>query len=155
HPHVHCVVPGGGLSPEGTGWVASPRHFFLPVRVLSRVFRGKFLAGLRAAFARGELRWAADQFERALAAAAGRDWVVYAKPPFGGPGAVLRSWPRYPHGGAISNSPLLDLDEGGVRFRYKDYAHGTRRGTMTLSAVEFVGRFLPHALPSGFVRIRH
>jgi hypothetical protein len=155
HPHVHCVVPGGGLSPDGTSWVASPRHFFLPVRVLSRVFRGKFLAGLRAAFARGELRWAADQFERALSAAAGTDWVIYAKPPFGGPETVLKYLARYTHRVAISNSRLLDLDEGQVRFRYKDYAHGNRKRTMTLSAVEFVRRLLLHVLPNGFVRIRH
>jgi hypothetical protein len=155
HPHVHCVVPGGGLSPDGTHWVASPCHFFLPVRVLSRVFRGKFLAGLRAAFARGEVRFAADPFERALAAAAGTDWVVYAKPPFGGPETVLKYLARYTHRVAISNSRLLDLEEGEVRFRYKDYAHGNRKRTMTLSAVEFVRRLLLHVLPSGFVRIRH
>jgi Putative transposase/Transposase zinc-binding domain len=120
HPHVHCVVPGGGLSADGTHWVAAPSHFFLPVRVLSRVFRGKFLAGLRAAFARGEVRVAAAPFERALAAAASTDWVVYAKPPFGGPETVLKYLARYTHRVAISNSRLLDLDEGQVRFRYKD-----------------------------------
>jgi hypothetical protein len=155
HPHVHCIVPGGGLSPDGTGWVASPRHFFLPVRVLSRVFRGKVLAGLRAAFARGEVRWAADQFERVLSAVAGTDWVVYAKPPFGGPETVLKYLARYTHRVAISKSRLLDLEEGAVRFRYKDYAHGHRKRSMTLSAVEFVRRLLLHVLPSGFVRIRH
>jgi hypothetical protein len=155
HPHVHCVVPGGGLSPEGTGWVASPRHFFLPVRVLSRVFRGKFLAGLRAALARGELRFATDQFERVLSAAAGRDWVVYAKPPFGGPETVLKYLARYPHRVAISNSRLLDFEGGEVRFRYKDYAHGNRKRVMTLTALEFVRRLLFHVLPTGFVRIRH
>jgi hypothetical protein len=155
HPHAHCVVPGGGLSPDGTCWVASPRHFFLPVRVLSRVFRGKFLAGLRAAFAAGELRFPADRFESALSTAARTDWVVYAKPPFGGPETVLRYLARYTHRVAISDSRLLDLEEGEVRFRYKDYAHGNRKRTITLSALEFVRRLLLHVLPSGFVRIRH
>jgi hypothetical protein len=155
HPHVHSVVPGGGLSPDGTRWVASPSNFFLPVRVLSRVFRGKFLAGLRAVFAKGELRFAADQFEQALSAAAGTDWVVYAKPPFGGPEQVLKYLARYTHRVAISNHRLLDFEDGMVRFRYKDYAHGKRKRTMTLSALEFVRRLLLHVLPTGFMRIRH
>src|SRR5262249_2572215 len=107
HPHVHCVVPGGGLSPDGARWVASPRHFFLPVRVLRRVFRGKFLAGLRAAFAGGELRFTADEFEQALSAAAHTDWVVYAKRPFGGPEQVLKYLAQYTHRAAISNVRLL------------------------------------------------
>jgi hypothetical protein len=155
HPHVHCVVPGGGLSPDGTRWVASPSNFFLPVRVLSRVFRGKFLAGLRAAFARGELRFAADQFEQTLSSAAQTDWVVYAKRPFGGPEQVLKYLARYTHRVAISNARLLDFKDGMVRFRYKDYAHGNRKRVMTLSALEFVRRLLLHVLPTGFMRIRH
>jgi Putative transposase/Transposase zinc-binding domain len=155
HPHVHCVVPGGGLSPDGTRWVASPSNFFLPVRVLSRVFRGKFLAGLRAAFARGELRFAADQFDRALSDAAHTEWVVYAKAPFGGPEQVLKYLARYTHRVAISNARLLDFEDGMVRFRYKDYAHGNRERVMTLSALEFVRRLLLHVLPTGFMRIRH
>jgi hypothetical protein len=163
HPHVHCVVPGGGLSPDGTHWVASPSNFFLPVRVLSRVFRGKFLAGLQAAFAKGQLRFGgqsatlagADEFQRVLSAAAHTDWVVYAKPPFGGPEAVLKYLARYTHRVAISNGRLLDLEDGMVRFRYKDYAHGNRKRVMTLTALEFVRRLLLHVLPSGFVRIRH
>jgi hypothetical protein len=155
HPHVHCVVPGGGLSPDGTSWIASSSDFFLPVRVLSRVFRGKFLAGLRAAFAKGELRFAADQFEQVLSAAAGTDWVVYAKPPFGGPEQVLKYLARYTHRVAISNARLLDFEDGMVRFRYKDYAHGDRKRVMTLTALEFVRRLLLHVLPTGFVRIRH
>ena len=155
HPHVHCVVPGGGLSPDGTRWVASPGHFFLPVRVLSRLFRGKFLAGLRAAFAKGELRFAADQFEQASSEAAHTDWVVYAKPPFGGPEQVLKYLARYTHRAAISNARLLDFEDGMVRFRYKDYAHGNRRRVMTLTALEFVRRLLLHVLPTGFQRIRH
>lgn len=155
HPHVHCVVPGGGLSPDGTHWVASPSHFFLPVRVLSRVFRGKFLAGLRAAFAQGELRFAADPFEQALSAATRTDWVVYAKPPFGGPEQVLKYLARYTHRVAISNARLLGFEDGMVRFRYKDYARGNRKRVMTLTALEFVRRLLLHVLPSGFMRIRH
>jgi Putative transposase/Transposase zinc-binding domain len=163
HPHAHCVVPGGGLSPDGTHWIGSSDKFFLPVRVLSRVFRGKFLAGLRAAFAQGRLRFpsaltapaARDEFERLLAASTKTDWVVYAKPPFGGPQQVLKYLAQYTHRSAISNHRLLDLDDGRVSFRYKDYAHGSRKRTMKLSAVEFVRRFLLHVLPAGFVRIRH
>jgi Putative transposase/Transposase zinc-binding domain len=155
HPHVHCVVPGGGLSPDGTRWIASAAHFFLPVRVLSRVFRGKFLAGLRAALAGGELRFAADQFERLLAAAVGTDWVVYAKPPFGGPEQVLKYLARYTHRVAISNARLLDFEDGMVRFRYKDYAHGNRKRVVTLTALEFIRRLLLHVLPTGFMRIRY
>jgi hypothetical protein len=163
HPHVHCVVPGGGLSPDGTRWVASRPNFFLPVRVLSRVFRGKFLARLRAAYADGRLHVAVQcpdgsasaQFERLLSAAARTDWVVYAKPPFGGPEAVLKYLARYTHRVAISNSRLLDFDDGKVRFRYKDYVHGNRKRVMTLSAIAFVRRLLLHVLPRGFVRIRH
>jgi hypothetical protein len=155
HPHVHCVVPGGGLSPDGKSWVASPSHFFLPVRVLSRVFRGKFLAGLRAAFNRGEVRFEADQFDRALSVAARTDWVVYAKPPFGGPEQVLKYLARYTHRVAISNARLLGFEDGIVRFRYKDYAHSNRKRVMTLTALEFVRRLLLHVLPTGFQRIRH
>jgi hypothetical protein len=162
HPHVHCVVPGGGLSPDGTDWIGSRPNFFLPVVVLSRVFRGKFLARLRAAFAAGRLHVATDhpdgasaEFERLVSLAVHSDWVVYAKPPFGGPEAVLKYLARYTHRAAISNSRLLDFEDGIVRFRYKDYAHGNQRRVMKLSAHEFVRRFLLHLLPTGFVRIRH
>ncbi len=163
HPHVHCVVPGGGPSPDGSRWIGCRPGFFLPVRVLSRVFRGKFLAGLRAAFTSGRLRLAGDpgplagreEFERPVSEAVGTDWVVYAKPPFGGPELVLKYLARYTHRAAISNDRLLELEDGRVRFRWKDYAHGGRWRTMTLSAVEFVRRFLMHVLPAGFVRIRH
>ena len=159
HPHAHCVVPGGGLSPDRTRWVSSRPRFFLPVRVLSQVFRGKFLAGLRAAFARGQLQLGGrcptkQAFERLLSAAARVDWVVYAKPPFGGPEAVLKYLAQYTHRVAISNHRLLAFEDGMVRFRYKDYAHGNRKRVMTLTASEFVRRFLLHVLPSGFVRIR-
>jgi hypothetical protein len=163
HPHVHCVVPGGGPSPDGTRWIGCRPNFFLPVRVLSRVFRGKFLAGLRAAFASGRLRLPGEpeplagrkEFERLVSEAVRTDWVVYAKEPFGGPEVVLKYLARYTHRAAISNHRLLELEDGRVRFRWKDYAHGGRWRTMTLSAIEFVRRLVMHVLPSGFVRIRH
>jgi Putative transposase/Transposase zinc-binding domain len=155
HPHVHCVVPGGGLSPDATRWIGSPSNYFLPTPILSPVFRGKFLAGLRAAFSNGELRLAADKFERLLTAAVRTNWVVYAKPPFGGPEQVLKYLARYTHRVAISNGRLLDFEDGQVRFRYKDYAHGNRKRVLTLSALEFVRRLLLHVLPTGFMRIRH
>jgi hypothetical protein len=162
HPHVHCVVPGGGLAPDGPRWVSCPDGFFLPVKVLGRVFRGKFLAGLRAAFDRGKLAFHgrlaaladADGFGRRLSATTRADWVVYAKPPFGGPEQVLKYLARYTHRVAISNHRLLDLEGGRVRFRYKDYARGGKRRTTELTASEFLRRFLQHVLPTGFVRIR-
>jgi Putative transposase/Transposase zinc-binding domain len=163
HPHVHCIVPGGGLSLDGARWVGSPSNFFLPVRVLSQVFRGKFLAGLRAAYKGGQLHFAGQcadraapaQFERLLSAAARTDWVVYAKRPFGGSEQVLKYLARYTHRVAISNSRLLDFEGGVVRIRYKDYAHGNRKRVLRLSALEFVRRLMLHVLPRGFVRIRY
>jgi hypothetical protein len=163
HPHAHCVVPGGGLSPDGTRWIGSSAKFFLPVRVLSRIFRGKFLAGLRAAFAEGRLRIPGAlttaarnrELQRLLTLSTKAEWVVYAKPPFGGPEQVLKYLAQYTHRTAISNHRLLDLNQRRVSFRYKDYAHGNRKRTMRVSAVEFVRRFLLHVLPTGFVRIRH
>ena len=163
HPHVHCVVTGGGLSPDGGRWVAGRDDFFLPVRVLSRVFRGQFLAGLRAAFRRGRLRFPGrlaalarpKRFHRLLAETVRTEWVVSAKPPWGGPATVLKYLARYTHRAAISNHRLVGLADGRVSFRWKDNAHGGRLGTMTLEAVEFVRRFLRHVLPTGFVRIRH
>jgi Putative transposase/Transposase zinc-binding domain len=162
HPHLHCVVPGGGLSPDGSRWVSCPGGFFLPVKVLSPVFRGKFLAGLRAAFDRGKFAFHGklaaladpDEFQRRLSASARSDWVVYAKPPFGGPGQVLKYLARYTHRVAISNHRLLDLKDGRVTFQYKDYARGGQRRTMELTADEFLRRFLQHVLPAGFVRVR-
>jgi hypothetical protein len=163
HPHVHCVVTGGGLAPDGGRWVAGRHDFFLPVRVLSRVFRGKFLAGLRAAFRRGRLRFPgrlaalarSDRFNTLLSEVVRTEWVVYAKLPWGGPATVLKYLARYTHRAAISNRRLVDLADGRVSFRWKDYAHEGKRGTMTLDAVEFVRRFLMHVLPTGFVRVRH
>ena len=163
HPHVHCVVTGGGLAPDASRWVAGRDDFFLPVRVLSRVFRGKFLAGLRAAFERGRLRFPgklavlgdSEQFNRLLSETVRTDWFVYAKRPTRGPATVLKYLARYTHRAAISNRRLVGLADGRVTLRWKDYAHGGKRGTMTLVAVEFVRRFLTHVLPRGFVRVRH
>jgi hypothetical protein len=162
HPHVHCVVAGGGISPEGNRWVSCPPGFFLPVKVLSKVFRGKFLEQTRRAFARGELSFQGplacledpDAFASRLKATYATDWVVYAKPPFGGPTQVLRYLARYTHRVAISNRRLVSLQNGRVKFRWKDYAHGNRCRTMTLEATEFIRRFLLHVLPKGFMRIR-
>jgi hypothetical protein len=164
HPHVHCVVTGGGLAPDESRWVAGRDDFFLPVRVLSRVFRGKFLSGLRAAFKRGKLRFPgelaplerSDHFNALLSEVVRTEWVVYAQAPFGG-GAeiVLKYLARYTHKAAISNHRLVDLADGRVSFQWKDYTHGGRQGIMTLDSVEFVRRFLMHVLPSGFVRVRH
>ena len=163
HPHVHCVVTGGGLAPDESRWIAGRDDFFLPVRVLSRVFRGKFLSGLRTAFRRGRLRFPgklavlgdSEQFNRLLSETVRTDWVVYAKRPTKGPATVLKYLARYTHRTAISNRRLVSLADGQVTFRWKDYAHGGKRGTMTLEAVEFIRRFLLHVLPPGFVRIRH
>jgi hypothetical protein len=163
HPHVHCVVPGGGLAPDGTRWIACPPGFLLPVRVLSCVFRGKFLALLGSAFEQGKLTFHgklreladAGAFRRRLAASANTQWVVYSKPPFGGPEQVLKYLARYTHRVAISNRRLVSLEDDEVTFHWKDYAHGGGQKTMTLKATEFIRRFLLHVLPSGFVRIRH
>ena len=162
HPHIHCVVPAGGLAPDGSRWVSSSPHFFLPVRVLSRLFRGKFLALLQGAFDDGRLRFHGSlerlserpAFMRLLSKARRTEWVVYAKPPFGGPDTVLKYLARYTHRVAISNHRLLSLQDGVVSFRYKDYARGRRLRMMRLDALEFIRRFLLHALPKGFVRIR-
>jgi hypothetical protein len=162
HPHVHCVVPAGGLSADHKSWVRPRYAFFLPVKVLSRVFRGKFLAGLRESYRRGELRLPgaieslADPkaFAALLRGLFRREWVVYAKRPFGGPQHVLHYLARYTHRVAISNHRLVGLSDGKVTFRWKDYAHGGKSRVMTLAAEEFLRRFLLHALPPGFVRIR-
>jgi len=165
HPHVHGIVPGGGLSPDGTRWVACRPGFFLPVRVLSRLFRRRFLEAIEMAHRSGRLQFFGEHAPLAEATAfAGWlqplrkcEWVVYAKRPFAGPAAVLAYLSRYTHRVAISNSRLIALDERGVSFRWKDYrAKGrTRYKTMTLGADEFMRRFLLHVLPNGFHRIRH
>ncbi len=157
HPHVHCIIPGGGLSPDGSRWISCRPGFFLPVRVLSRVFRGKFIDLLKRARADGKLIGAADDstFDRLIDASVRHDWVVYAKPPFGGPQQVLKYLARYTHRIAISNRRLVSMDDQSVTFRWKDYAHGNRPRTMTLEGKEFLRRFLLHAVPRGFMRIRH
>jgi hypothetical protein len=163
HPHVHCVVPGGGLSPDGTRWIPCRPGFFLPVRVLSHLFRRLFLDALQAAFAAGDLRFfgelahltAPTTFAQQLAALRRIDWVVYAKRPFGGPEQVLAYLGRYTHRVAISNSRLVKLDDGQVSFRWRDYRHHHKVKVMTLAADEFIRRFLLHSLPGGFHRIRH
>ncbi len=163
HPHIHSVVPGGGLSLDHSRWIRSPPHFFLPVRVLSRVFRGKFVAGLRQAFHRkqlalhGELQALADEkaFAAFLRTLYREEWVVYAKPPFGGPEHVLQYLARYTHRVAISNHRLLSVDGDHVTFRWKDYAHHNKSRAMTLTLEEFLRRFLQHVLPRGLPRIRY
>ena len=157
HPHLHCVIPGGGLSPDGTRWIGCRPGFFLPVRILSRVFRGKFISLLRRAWGKGRLRGVPDQaaFEALADSAVRHDWVVYAKPPFGGPAQVLKYLSRYTHRIAISNRRLVSMDDHSVTFRWKNYAHGNQPGMMTLPAEEFLRRFLLHVVPRGFMRIRH
>jgi len=168
HPHLHCIVPGGGVSPDGKQWISVKRSskrqlFFLPVRVLSRVFRGKFIQQLKAAFRKGELAFHgslaslndAEQFETLLDSSVKTDWVVYCKRPFGGPRQVLKYLARYTHRVAIANSRLVSYENGVVRFRWKDYRNGGQPRVMQLSDTEFMRRFLLHVLPAGFVKIRH
>ena len=163
HPHLHCVVPGGGLAPDGEGWIACRPGFFLPVRVLSSLFRRLFLEALEAAFRAGELSFHASlaelaepaRFAQLLDAARGVSWVVYAKPPFGGPEQVFEYLGRYTHRVAIANSRLVRIEDGSVAFRWKDYRHHDRQKVMTLGTDEFLRRFLLHVLPDGFQRIRH
>jgi hypothetical protein len=163
HPHLHCVVPGGGLSPDHKRWVSSSDRFFLPVRVLSRVFRGKFLALLKGAFRKGQLQFHGrlaelgrkTDFNELLDQMYRCEWVVYTKPPFAGPEQVFRYLAHYTHRVAISNHRILSVADGNVTFRWKDYAHGNKKRKMTLTACEFLRRFILHVLPKGFVRIRH
>jgi hypothetical protein len=162
HPHVHCVIPSGGLSPDRQRWVHPRYRFFLPVKVLSRVFRGKFVDGLKRGFRRGELRFPGGlkplaqekAFRAFLRSLFRQDWVVYAKRPFGGPQHVLHYLARYTHRVAISNHRIVDFSDGKVTFLWKDYARGSKRRLMTLTAEEFLRRFLMHTLPRGFIRIR-
>jgi len=165
HPHVHCVVPGGGLSPDHQRWIACRPGFFLPVRVLSRLFRRLFLEALQEAFQQGQLHFFGEiaalkdkaAFLESLEPLRQREWVVYAKPPFGGPQQVLEYLGRYTHRIALSNDRLLALDRGEVTFQWKDYRQAPQRNSrrMTLSVGEFIRRFLIHTLPPGFPRIRH
>ena len=163
HPHVHCVVPGGGLSPDGARWIGCRPGFFLPVRVLSQLFRRLFLKALRAAFEAGELGFFGELADLARSAAFSDrlralrrvEWVVYAKRPFGGPAQVLAYLGRYTHRVAIANSRIVEMTDTDVAFRWKDYRHGGKMKVMTLAAQEFIRRFLLHTLPDGFHRIRH
>ena len=163
HPHIHCVVPSGGLAPGRRHWIRGSDRFLLPAEVLKRVFRGKFVDGLKRAFAQKRLRFAGliehlaepKSFAACLRKLHQHQWVVYAKPPFDGPQQVLRYLGRYTHRVAISNHRLLAFDGNSVTFRWRDYAHGNVQRTMTISAEEFIRRFLLHVLPKGFVRIRH
>jgi len=165
HPHLHVIVPGGGISLDTTQWVPCRPGFLLPVRVLSRLFRRLFLTGLAEAHAVGRLAFFGGldglrnrtAFAAHLAPLRQKNWFVYAKPPFAGPGAVLAYLARYTHRVAISNSRLIGLDEHGVSFRFKDYRRNgrARYRTMTLAPNEFIRRFLLHVLPKGFHRIRH
>jgi hypothetical protein len=165
HPHIHMIVPGGGISLDGTRWVRCKPGFLLPVRVLSRLFRRLFLTALADAHAAGRLAFFGEiaslrrreAFAAHLTPLRRKNWFVYAKPPFAGPEAVLAYLARYTHRVAIANSRLMALDERGVTFRYKDYRRNgqARYRTMTLAADEFIRRFLLHVLPKGFHRIRH
>jgi len=163
HPHLHCVVPGGGLSPDGANWIGlKKRSFFLPVQVLGSRFRNLFLTYLKEAFQESKLRFHGEMASLATPAAFEAlcretkriKWVVYAKAPFGGPEQVLKYLARYTHRVAISNSRILSIDAGKVTFQWKDYADDNKTKVMTLDAVEFIRRFLLHILPAGFVRIR-
>src|SRR5215472_8013434 len=163
HPHVHCVVAAGGLSLDHTRWIPSPPRFFLPRPVLRRRFRGKFVAGLKSAFQQQQLHFAGDLapiaqpkiFAAWLRPLFRKNWVVYCKPPFGGPEYVLQYLGRYTHRVAISNHRLISLTDDQVTFRWRDSAHNNQQRLMTLSLDEFLTRFLLHLLPKGFVRIRH
>jgi hypothetical protein len=163
HPHVHCVVPAGGLSPDHTRWIRSPDHYFLPKKVLRKIFRGKFVAALQQAFQQGQLRFQGDlkllaqpkTFAAWLRPLYRQAWVVYLKPPFGGPQYVLQYLGRYTHRVAISNHRLVSFIDGQVTFRWRDSAHHNEVKLLTLAVDEFLRRFLLHILPRGFVRIRN
>jgi len=163
HPHLHCLVPGGGISPDGTRWIPCRRGFFLPVRVLSRLFRRLFLDDLQEAFDAGKLQFFSSldalhdpqAFSRYLDPVREEEWVVYAKPPFAGPQQVVDYVGRYTHRVAISNHRLVDIENSQVKFNWRDYRDNNQQKVMTLSAEEFIRRFLLHVLPSGFHRIRY
>ena len=163
HPHLHCVVAAGGLAPDHQRWIHSPSRFFLPREVLARVFRGKFVDALKQAFAQGQLGFHGElkllaspkAFSAFLRPLFRHKWVVYCKPPFGGPEYVLHYLGAYTHRVAISNHRLVAFENDRVSFRWRDYAHGGKNRVMTVSADEFLRRFLLHVLPKGLVRIRH
>jgi len=163
HPHIHCVIPAGGISPDQHRWVSSRQRFFLPVKPLKRVFRGKVIDGLKRLHRRKKLGCAGPaavfsepkQFAKLVGRLRRQDWVVYVKPALGGPLQLLRYLGRYTHRIAISNHRLLAFDGEHVTFRWRDYAHGNQSRVMSLHAIEFLRRFFLHVLPKGFVRIRH
>jgi Putative transposase/Transposase zinc-binding domain len=163
HPHLHCLLPAGGIRPDGIRWIASRPNYFLNVDALGAMFRGKFLAFLRDAYGKGRLRWAGSLKPLAVRATFDRftldlkdlKWVVYAKPPFAGPAHAVKYLARYTHRVAIANGRILSFADGRVTFRWRDSAHGNKQKVMTLDAVEFIRRFLLHVLPCGFVKIRH
>jgi hypothetical protein len=163
HPHLHCLVPAGGLSLDGKKWIHSRKRFFLPIKVIARLFRGKFLAGLKAAFEQGKLRCLGNlqhiqdtkTLNDYLRPIYQKEWVVYSKPPFGGPQQVIEYLGRYTHRVAISNDRILTLENDRVRFRYKDYSDGAKQKIMTVAADEFIRRFLLHILPRGLHKIRY
>jgi hypothetical protein len=163
HPHLHCVVPGGGLSADRQRWIRCRLNFFVSVKVLSRLFRGLFLHYLRKAYENGKIEFHGSlerlsqpvQFNQLLGRLRAKKWSVYAKRPFGGPAQVLAYLGRYTHRVAISNSRLVSLEDGRVTFTWKDYRDGNKEKPMTLEAEEFIRRFLLHVLPDGFMRIRH
>jgi hypothetical protein len=163
HPHIHCVVPGGGLSNDKTRWVSCRKGFFIPVRVMSALFRGKFLDHLKRSFELGELIFPGGihhlkdhrTFEVFRGQFYHKKWIVYCKPPFDGAEGVLKYLGRYTHRIAISNNRILKIQDGNVSFRWRDYADGDKQKTMTLKADEFIRRFLLHVLPHRYVRIRH
>lgn len=162
HPHLHCLVPAGGISPDGTRWLRCRLKYFLPVKVLSKMFRGKFLDLLREAFARGTLRFFGNikslaervSFDRFTLQLKEMKWVVYAKPPLDGPEHVIKYLARYTHRVAIANGRIVEFAEGRVTFRWRDSRDGNKQKLMTLDAVEFIRRYLLHVLPCGFVKIR-
>jgi hypothetical protein len=163
HPHLHCLVPAGGISIDGTRWIAARPKYFLNVDALGAMFRGKFLAFLREAFSKGKLRLAGSlmpllarvAFDRFTLELKGLKWVVYAKPPFAGPAHAVKYLARYTHRVAIANGRIVSFADGRVTFRWRDSAHGNQQKLMTLDAVEFIRRILLHVLPCGFVKIRH
>jgi hypothetical protein len=163
HPHLHCLVPAGGLAPDSSRWISCRPRYFLPARVLSRMFRGKMLAFVKHAYDNNQLRFPGKlaayakpgPFHQMIATLRHKKWVVYAKPPFGGPAYVLKYLARYTHRVAIANGRLLDMNHGQVRFKWRDSRDNNRIKVMSLDAAEFIRRFLLHVLPNGFVKIRH
>jgi predicted Zn-ribbon and HTH transcriptional regulator len=163
HPHLHCLVPGGGLSLDGKRWISSRGGFFIPVKVLSRLFRGKFLFYLKEAYRGGKLKFVGEirslgdtrKFQMMMDELYRKQWVLYCKPPFRSPKQLLEYLGRYTHRVAISNHRLVKVEDGKVTFRWRDYKDGNKNKQMTLEAFEFIQRFLLHILPNNFVKIRH